>query len=211
MGYQRWIGLGLAFGVAASGALAQQIWKCEVDGQVRFSDKPCPGTGQRVPERTLQPNVVDSLKPEVIREAMGRPAPASAPASSPAVPAPSGNVCPGDSEIRGMETRGNSTTLGDAERQFMQEEVRRALQCRAGRGRYTDADWAVSRAAQAAQTQISDRARRDARIRAEAMHSAADPEEADRIARRRLAEERLEQQRQLAWRRGQNAASVPSP
>jgi hypothetical protein len=162
-----------------------------------------------VPERTLQPNVVDSMKPEVIREALGRPAPASAPAPAPNVPP--GNICPTDSEIRGMETRGNSTTLGDPERQFMQEEVRRALQCRAGRGRYTDADWAVSRAAQAAQTQNSDRARRDARLRAEAMHSAADPEEADRIARRRIADERLEQRRQEAWQRGQNAASSPRP
>lgn len=200
-------------GVAAmvllvAGASAQQVWKCEVDGQVRFSDKPCPGSGQPVSERTLQPNVVDSLKPETVREALGRPAAASAPAG-PA--APSGNVCPGDAEIRGMETRGNSTTLGDPERQFMQEEVRRALQCRAGRGRYTDADWAISRAAQAAQSQLSERARRDARARAEAMHSAADAEEADRIARRRIAEERLQQRQQRGLLRGQNAASTPSP
>jgi hypothetical protein len=207
MNHRWWIGLGVALAAAASGVSAQQIWKCEVDGQVRFSDKPCPGAGQRVPERTLQPNVVDSMKPEVIREALGRPAPASAPVPD----TPPGNICPGDGEIRGMETRANSTTLGDPERQFMQEEVRRALQCRAGRGRYTDADWAVSRAAQAAQTQISDRARRDARLRAEAMHSAADPEEADRIARRRIADERLEQRRQEAWQRGQNAASSPRP
>lgn len=206
---KRWcLGLGVALGLAGPGAFAQQIWKCEVDGQARFSDKPCPGAGQRLPERTLQPNIVESLKPEVVREAMGRPAPASAPPAA----VPAGNVCPSDAEIRGMETRGNSTTLGDSERQFMQEEVRRALQCRAGRGRYTEADWAVSRAAQAAQTQFSDRARRDARIRAESMHSAADPEEADRIARRRIAEERLEAQRQQqALRRGQNAASSPSP
>ncbi|RTL43932.1 MAG: hypothetical protein EKK53_09105 [Burkholderiales bacterium] len=200
-----WIALGWALGMGASGASAQQIWKCEVDGQVRFSDKPCPGAGQRVPERALQPNVVDSLKPEVVREAMGRPAAASSPAPA----APAGNACPGDGEIRGMETRASSTTMGDPERQFMQDEVRRARQCRAGRGRYTEADWAVSRAAQAAQTQISDRARLDARLRAEAMHSAADPEEADRIARRRIAEERLQRRQQEAWQRGQNAASAP--
>lgn len=203
-------------GVAAmvllvAGASAQQVWKCEVDGQVRFSDKPCPGSGQPVSERTLQPNVVDSLKPETVREALGRPAAASAPVGPAAPGGATGNVCPGDGEIRGMETRGNSTTLGDPERQFMQEEVRRALQCRAGRGRYTDADWAISRAAQAAQSQLSERARRDARARAEAMHSAADAEEADRIARRRIAEERLQQRQQRGLLRGQNAASTPSP
>lgn len=203
---KRWCsGVAAAMVLLVSGASAQQVWKCEVDGQVRFSDKPCPGSGQPVSERTLQPNVVESLKPETVREALGRPAAASAPAG------PAGNVCPGDGEIRSMETRGNSTTLGDPERQFMQEEVRRALQCRAGRGRYTDADWGISRAAQAAQTQLSERARRDARVRAEAMHSAADPEEADRIARRRIAEERLQQRQQRALLRGQNAASTPSP
>lgn len=197
--------------LSMAGASAQQVWKCEVDGQVRFSDKPCPGSGQPVPERRLQPNVVDSLKPEVVREAMGR----TAEPGASAPPAAPGNACPGDGEIRGMETRANSTTLGDAERQFMQDEVRRALQCRAGRGRYTEADWAVSRAAQAAQTQLSGRARQDARLRAEAMHSAADAEEADRIARRRLAEERLQRRQQTlqpqGLLRGQNAASTPGP
>ena len=53
------------------------------------------------------------------------------------------------------------------------------LQCRAGQGRYREADWIISREAQAAQTQISDRARYDARLRAEAMHSAADPAEGE--------------------------------
>ncbi|HEV6964862.1 hypothetical protein, partial [Roseateles sp.] len=67
-------------------------------------------------------------------------------------------------------------------------------------------DWAISRDAQAAQTQLSDRARRDARLRAEAMHSAADPLEGDRIARRQLAEERM---RRAEQRRAQNAASQP--
>lgn len=198
-------GLGLTLCLALSGAWAQQVWKCEVAGQVRFSDKPCPGSGQPVSERSLQPNVAESLKPEVVRAAMGAASQAPAPA------APPGNVCPGDGEIRSMETRGNSTTLGDAERQFLQDEVRRALQCRAGRGRYTEADWAVSRAAQAAQTQLGDRAREDARLRAEAMHSAADPDEGDRIARRRLAEERAQRRNQLLQQRAQNRASTPSP
>lgn len=204
---QRWMGaLGLGLALLGSGAKAQQVWKCEVAGEVRFSDKPCPGSGQPVAERSLQPNVVESLKPEAVRAALGAAPGASAPA------APAGNACPGDAEVRGMETRGNSTTLGDPERQFMQDEVRRVLQCRAGRGRYTEADWVVSRQAQAAQTQLSARARHDARLRAEAMHSAADPEEGDRIARRRLAEERLLQRRNsMMLPRGQNPASTPSP
>jgi hypothetical protein len=196
------VSLGLC--LAVSGAWAQQVWKCEVAGKVNFSDKPCPQSGQPVAERHLQPNVVDAIKPEVIQAAMGRTPAASAPVL------PAGNVCPGDGEIRGMETRANATTLGDAERRFMQDEVRRARQCRSGQGRYTDADWDISREAQAAQTQLSDRARLDARLRAEGVHSAADPAEGDRIERRRLAEERAARlaERQAA-QRVQNAASTP--
>ncbi|MCE4536501.1 DUF4124 domain-containing protein [Pelomonas sp. P7] len=198
---RRAVGLGLCLAVA--GAVAQPVWKCEAAGKVVFSDKPCPQSGRPVPLATLQPNVADSLKPDVVRAALG-----AAPASAAAPPAAgdAGNACPGDGELRGMETRANSTTLGDAERQFMQDEVRRARQCRAGEGHYTEGDWAISRDAQAAQTQLSDRARRDARLRAEAMHSAADPLEGDRIARRQLAEERM---RRAEQRRAQNAASQP--
>jgi hypothetical protein len=197
---------GLALCLAATGAVAQQVWKCEVGGRVVFSDKPCPQSGQPVSERSLQPNVVDSLKPEVVRAALGATPASAAPA------APAGNSCPGDGELRSMETRANSSTLGDAERRFMQDEVRRVRQCRSGQGRYSDADWAISREAQAAQSQLSDRVRRDARVRAEDMHAAADPDEGDRIARRRIAEERMQQRRaEQRQHRGQNAASTPLP
>jgi hypothetical protein len=201
----RQLGLGWMLAMAVSGAAAQQVWKCEVNGQVRFSDKPCPESGQPLAERNLQPNVVEALKPEAVRATLGAASAASAP------PAPSGNACPGDTEVRSMETRANSTTLGDPERRFLQDEVRRVWQCRNGKGRYREADWVLSREAQAAQTQLSDRVRYDARLRAEAMHSAADPEEGDRITRRRIAEEKMQrrkQQQQL--QRIQNPTSAPT-
>lgn len=191
--------------LAVSSAWGQQVWKCEVNGKVNFSDKPCPEAGRPVSDRSLQPNVVDAIKPEVINAAMGR-----APVAASAPPISAGNACPGDAEIRSMETRANSTTLGDAERQFLQDEVRRVRQCRAGQGRYRDADWVISREAQAAQTQLSDRARYDARLRAEAMHSAADPEEGDRINQRRIAEEKLQRRQQQQWQKMHGAASSPT-
>jgi hypothetical protein len=193
----------LALGLATAGAAAQNVWRCEVGGQVRYSDKPCVDAGQPVPERALQPNVADGVRPQRSRAA---PAVRAEPEPAPAAAAPAGNVCPGDGELRGMRTRASSTTLGDAERRFLQDEVRRVQQCRAGQGRYTDGDWAVSREAQAAQTQISERVREQARERAEAMHAAADPLEGERIARRRLAEERLQQR----LRAGQNAPLLPN-
>lgn len=195
-----------ALGWAPHGAWAQPVWKCEQAGEVRYSDKPCPGGGQPVSGRSLQPNVVDGLRP-----APGAASAARVSLAEAARPAePPGNVCPGDAEIRGMETRAGSTTLGDDERRFLQDELRRALQCRAGQGRYTEADWAVSRAAQAAQSQLGERARRDARTRAEAMHSAADPLEGDRIAQRRLAEERQQRRDPRPWPPGQNPGSPHS-
>jgi len=199
----------LALCAALPGAWAQQVWKCEAGGKVVFSDKRCPQAGQAVPSRSLQPNVVDAMKPEVVDAAMGRQPVAAAPLPQ----LPAGNACPGDGELRGMQTRANSTTLGDAERQFILDEVRRALQCRGGQGRYREADWDVSREAQAAQSQLGDRARQDAHLRAEAMHSAADPDEGDRIARRRIAEERMARraQQQQQAQRGQNPASSPMP
>lgn len=202
----KWMAWSLALCLASTGAAAQQVWKCDVGGKVVFSDKPCPQSGQPVSERTLQPNVVDSLKPEVVRAALG------AASAAPPPPGPTGNSCPGDGELRSMETRAYSTTLGEAERRFMQDEVRRVRQCRSGQGRYSDADWAISREAQAAQSQLSDRVRRDARVRAEDMHAAADPDEGDRIARRRIAEERMQQRRaEQRLKQGQNPASTPLP
>lgn len=202
---RRW-GLAAALCLAVSGAGAQQVWKCEAGGKVVFSDKPCPQTGQPLDQRSLQPNMVDAIKPELIDATMGRTPAASAPA-----PAPAGNICPGEAEIRSMETRASSTTLGDAERQFLHDEMRRVRQCRAGQGRYREADWVLSREAQAAQSLLSDRARQDARLRAEAMHSAADPDEGDRIARRRIAEERLQRRNQPLLQKGPGAASSPTP
>lgn len=192
-------------------AWAQQVWKCEAAGQVRYSDRPCEAGAQPVSARQLQPNLVESIKPTLPASAASGAAAGAAPAPA----APPGNACPGDGEIRGIQTRASSTTLGDAERQFMQDEVRRAGQCRKGQGRYTAADWDVSREAQAAQSQLSDRAREAARLRAEAMHSAADAAEGDRIARQRIAAERLQMQQKLLEQRllkgGQNAASQPLP
>lgn len=201
--------LGLMAGLVCGSAWAQQVWRCDVAGQVRFSDKPCPGSGQPVAERSLQPNVADGLKPEAARATQGGASASGLPGAAVA-PTPAGNACPGDLEVRNMQTRANSTTLGEPERQFMQDEVRRVMQCRAGRGRYTEADWAISREAQAAQTQISDRARRDARLRAEAMHTAANPEEGDRIERRHLAEDRMQRRIRLIPNPGQNPASTPA-
>lgn len=197
--------------LAAGGATqAAEVWKCKgPDGGVLFSDAPCPTQGVALDERQLRGNAIDGPR---------LPAQQSAAEPRPDSTATAGNDCPGDLELRNMETRANSTSLGDKEKAFMQDEIRRVRQCRKGQGRYTAADWAISREAQAAQSSNTGAA--DARRRAEGMHSAADPAEGDRIvqqrrgeeiAERNLARQQLRQQQQLPPPRPAPAPLPPCP
>lgn len=87
-----------------------------------------------------------------------------------------------------METQAASVTLGKKEREFLQDEIRRARQCRSDQGNYTAKHWQQSQEARAAQSCLTDRA--GGHGRAEAMHGLADPVEAERIRAARDAEER---------------------
>jgi hypothetical protein len=189
--------LALSMGIMGS-ARAQQgeVWKCKQrDGSVAFSDVPCPGAGEPLEPRRLQINVADAPR-----------LPATADKSPDGAAAqPPVNDCPGDLELRNMETRANSTSLGDKERAFMQDEIRRVRQCRKGQGRYTAEDWALSREAQNAQSSSN---AEKARLRAEGMHSAADPLEGERIARQRETEAIAE--RNLARMQKRQRATPPS-
>lgn len=160
-----------------AGGASAEVWRCPTADGVKFSDKPCPAAGQPVEARRLQANVVDAT----------RLPPASAPAATPPLPQNEANVCPDEAELRNWATRASSNSFAPAEKAFLADELRRARQCQKGQGRYTAEDWRLSREAQAAQGNLSGRA--DARGTAEAMHSAADPLEGDRIARRRVQEE----------------------
>jgi hypothetical protein len=195
-----WPAVGLAallLGLGAGGAQAQ-VWKCrDAGGSINFSDKPCPGQGEPVQARQLQANVADAPRPV--------PASAARPGEAAASPQPPGNDCPGDQELRDMETRANSRSLGEAEKAFMQDEIRRVRQCRKGQGRYTAEDWRISRDAQAAQSSSN---AADARRRAEGMHSAADPLEGERIAQQR---QEIERQERLGAQRRKRLAQPPCP
>lgn len=74
VGFGMWLVLGSAW--------AQQVWKCEVDGQVRYTDQPCEKSGQPLPARSLRANVVDSLATEAARAAPSASSVAAVPAAS---------------------------------------------------------------------------------------------------------------------------------
>lgn len=197
------IALALTLSLPAT-ALAQGVWKCEIDGQTRYTDRPCPAQGASLSPQRLQANVADAPR---------RPASAATPVAAAAVPVsndPPANVCPSSTELRDMETRASSTSLSTEARQFMIDEIRRARQCAKGQGRYTDADWRISREAQAAQSSSS--GAYEARLRAEGMHSAADPEEGTRIARQREQETAAQTQAaRRAWREQQRQGGPRPP
>jgi hypothetical protein len=85
--------LGLAMGLLSSLAAAQQVWRCEQDGQVIYTDQPCEKLGRPLPTRDLKANVADGLASEAARAASSVAAsdPASAP---PAGSAPEAAVVP---------------------------------------------------------------------------------------------------------------------
>ena len=175
-------------------AQAGQVWKCQEGERIIFSDTPCPTTGKAIPARKLQANVVqsepvsDSYEPR--NDTPGRLLRSgnttSAARATPPAAAPT-NVCPSEQEIRNIETKMSSITLGKREKAFLDDEIRRARQCRKGEGNYSGDDWRLSREARDNQNNLTQR--ETARRRAEGMHSAADPIEGDRIANKRALEE----------------------
>ncbi len=184
-------------------AMAAEVWKCQVGDQIKYSDRPCPVAGEALPARSLQGNVVDAAVKKPVAEAANGAMP-----SLPSGSRPEANVCPGDLEISAMETRASSISLSPEAKAFMQDEVRRARQCRKGQGRYAAADWEISRQAQAAQSSHS--SAQDARRRAEDMHSAADPTEGDRINSMREQERAQREAQRRQDQRLQNQAARPS-
>jgi hypothetical protein len=180
----------LAAGSIAAPTAQAQVWKCTIDGKVQYSDQPCPAKGEAMKSRSLQSNVIDTSADRAAIErakaaAAEQQAATATPSAAPVAPA---NVCPSDRDIAGMETKASSISLSPEAKRFVQDEIRRARQCQKGQGKYSAADWTVSKQAVDAQSSLTGGP--DARRRAEAVHSAADPAEGDRIARQREAEER---------------------
>jgi hypothetical protein len=173
---------------SAAFASSAQVWKCDDAGRTVFSDVPCPQTGRQLDARSLNGN---TMQADIV--ALNRSADAGTGPRSQAQGESAASICPSEQDIRNLETQASSITLRVKAQQFMDDEVRRARQCRKGQGHYTAADWALIREAHDDQNSIGNQRR--ARARAEAVHSAADPAEGERIERRRLYEEAFRKRR----------------
>lgn len=190
--------IGGLLSLCAATAAQAQVWKCtSSDGKTHYSDQPCAAKGEQMKSHALQSNVIDTsadrAAAERARAATEQQQQQQANAAQPtAQPAPS-NYCPSDRDIAGMETKASSISLSPDAKRFVQDEIRRARQCQKGQGSYTASDWNVSKQAVDAQSSLTGGA--DARRRAEAMHSAANANEGDRIARQRETDDRNAQRR----------------
>lgn len=179
----------LSFALLLPGAsLAQNVWKCQIDGKTTFSDAPCPSAGQMLDQRQLNSNTIGAVRrqwPDEDQEqyrSNGRGYASSTQSS-----------CPSEQEIRNLETSAGSVTIDKKKRDFLQDEVRRARQCTKGQGSYSQDDWKKIKESHRAQNSLGGGAA--ARARAEGIHSAADPYEADRIAAQHRHQERIQEQR----------------
>lgn len=190
----RFTALALLLGLGAATSAQAQVWKCNIDGKTHYSDQPCPAKGEQLKSQALQGNVIDTSADRAAAAAATERARAAAATeaqmqAAPGAPAPAAtSVCPSDRDIANMETKASSTTMKDDAKRFVQDEIRRARQCRKGQGNYTAADWNISKQAVDAQDNLTGAA--DARRRAESMHSAANAVEGDRISRDRGYDER---------------------
>jgi hypothetical protein len=90
---------GLAMCLAFVGAWAQQVWRCEVDGQVRYTDQPCEKVGAPLPARILQPNGVENPAPTAS-------AASDVPASAPLAESAGSHPLPAVPPRRGARARG---------------------------------------------------------------------------------------------------------
>ena len=181
-----------------------QVLKCvDREGKVQFSNIGCPaGTSQRQVE--VRPNAVDmsGLREQAAslaaQKARGRADELQSYGAQQGAPVLARSSCPSELAIRNMEVSVSSPSLGKKEREFHEAEIRRARQCRAGEGVYTDDDWNASKEALSGQRKFKAEDRRQERARAEGIHSAANPREGDRIAQERQAEAIREAERREA-------------
>jgi hypothetical protein len=191
----------LAFYGVSPGLLHAQITRCvDQAGNVQFSNMGCPAStkGSTV---NVRPNSIDTsgMRQQNRIELTALPRRNQDEAQMVMQQsAGQASECPSELEIRNMGVSGNSVTTEKKERDFHKAEVRRAEGCRRGEGNYIESDWKVSKEARNAQSSINHDTRQDARLRAEGMHSVANPAEGARIQQERNREAAIEAARRRA-------------
>ena len=151
-----------------AGTANAEVLRCkDAAGNTVYSDHACGAQGK--PIGNLNVNGMDPIRIKPVEVQLSQESQIEKSAAL-----PSAN-CPGDFDIRNMETSLSSTSFRGNEkrdeREFLQAEVRRARACSKEGGSYTADDWRKIRQAQAAQNNSSDADRARARAVAEEIHA----------------------------------------
>lgn len=175
-------------------ANAQGLNKClNAAGRAEYTDKPCPTHTDRAAMTGGTVSDVQALPKSEINKAMSaaRREQSQAPAG-PVVIGGGVRRAPTAQEIKNMETSASSVTISAKERQFLQDEVRRAKQAQRDGAGYSEQERKALDFARSSQTRVDPADREKARREAEAIHlrSGSQAVRDDVAATKRAEEER---------------------
>lgn len=179
--------LALLLATTLCGSAQAQLHRCNgADGKVTYTDQPCPSGSTKQRVRVVDNSADSSEHRQKILDDQANAStymkPDSSESNSSGGSERASSNCPSDREIKNLETKASSITLGKKESDFLQAEIRRAYACRTEGGSYTDSDWQRIRDGQADQGRINPADRARARERTENIHSPrASGQEQDRM------------------------------
>lgn len=196
----------------ALGAVAQaSAWKCQIDGKIVFSDKPCAEQGKKLDTSSGQSGGFTASRQEALRAREQREqqmdGDSSASLDRGGVAQGGGRAqgptsCPSRQEMANLRTSLSSNHLKQEQR--LSAELEAAERCHRGLGQYTANDWAALRDVRADISSVDERTRQRAAAREAAVYRVADPELAAQLESR-------DRTRALSQRRDARANKGPEP
>lgn len=129
------------FGVAAlliCGAAGAQVFKCEVEGKVTLTDRPCAADAVRVKGLPSHPPPVTKAAPATPSRARPAPNPVVEVSARPGLPPGS---CPTETDIKNIHTRLNAKIVPAKNVSALHNELDKAERCPHGSRRYSHEDW----------------------------------------------------------------------
>jgi hypothetical protein len=157
----------------AGAAQAQaQMFKCVLpSGKVEYRGSQCDDTKQSAPIHGAVSDVPAMPAREMQRAQQARRAePEPGPQMTVIGRSPSSRRVPTEQEIKNLETSASSITIGEKERRFLQDEVRRAKAARETGTEYSEQQLRELKEAASSQSRLSQGERASARRDAEAVH-----------------------------------------
>jgi hypothetical protein len=187
----------LALALVAGSAHAQ-MFKCVLPGgKVEYRGSACDDVRQDTPIHGAISNVPAMPQRDIEQATRAQPAPAGP--SMTIIGGEQRRGVPTDRDVKNLETSASSVTMGQKEKRFLQDEVRRAKLARDGGTAYSENDKRELEHLRSLQTSADLQARERARRQAEQIHiRTGDPLLAEDVRLARQAEQEHDDARQAA-------------